>query len=127
MANDTKLTDMNSALTALNEKIDSETKKAQNDDRYVNETLRNIKQQASEYTDVIPVLNDYLTHKGKATFESPESFDMHIHRREQADALKNIIDGLAGTFNEQDNHYYFDNMPEDADTWLGRLFDDDDE
>jgi hypothetical protein len=52
---------------------------------------------------------------------------MHIHRREQADALKNIIDGLAGTYNEGDGYYYFDNMPSDADTWLGRLYDDDDE
>ena len=130
MANDTSITDMTSALTALNEKINRETENAQNDEKYVDSVLGNIKALASEHAEMMEVVNQYLTNKGKAIFETPDHFSMRVHSRMQADALKNIVDALAETYNPEDQFYYFDNMPVDADTWLNRLYeqqnDDDD-
>ena len=122
MANDTSITDMTSALTALNEKINRETENAQNDEKYVDSVLGNIKGLASEHAEMMEVVNQYLTNKGKAIFETPDAFSMRVHSRMQADALKNIVDALAETYNPEDQFYYFDNMPADADTWLNRLY-----
>jgi hypothetical protein len=111
----------------ISDKIDKDTRIAQESEKYADEVVDRIRDTASKEPNMIKILNTYLESVSRPTFATPHSFNLRIHTKEQADALNQVIDNVGGTYDKEKEMYDFGKMPEGTDDLLNTIFGNDDE
>lgn len=111
----------------IGDKIDKDTRIAQESEKYADEVVDSIRDTASKEPNMIKILNTYLESVSRPTFDTPNSFNLRIHTKEQADALNKVIENVGGTYDKEKEMYDFGKMPEGTDDLLNTIFGNDDE
>ena len=111
----------------IGDKIDKDTRIAQESEKYADEVVDSIRDTASKEPNMIKTLNTYLESVGRPKFETPDSFNLRIHTKEQADALNQVIDNVGGTYDKEKEMYDFGKMPEGTDDLLNTIFGNDED